>query len=496
MERRDVEVEELVGREYAQALLRAETLVPGAGRELIEPMLADARLVIDSVTLQPDRVVVEGTAACQAVYRQGEASELRGIAAQAPLSQVIELPGAAEGMLSRAWGGVEHVEAKYENGHIVFLVTCGIHVQLLRLASREIVTGIEGQDGLQTDFKTLTSVKLAAEAEATANLRDTVALPDALDARAALMDWAAVAVESVEPDLGGARVKGRVMVETLISSGVQGRPAALVRYSLGFDQLIGLPDWLAKDVFVRAEIVGLRTRIEPVREGESEAGLACEADVRLKAIANVREEFTALADVYATRGASLDVERGPLSFCAAARQDRFTELVRGAMLISENAPGVGTVIAARVNPVVGELRAENGRGRICGVLEAAVLYLPGGSELAASARSELPFEIALPVPLDEDSIVGIQVLSAEASALMSDRLELKAQLAVCCETRRRETAELVRDVTEGAPLQRRPGIVIYWPQEGETAWQLGRRYAIPADQAGEAEAGKPLVVRS
>ena len=492
LEWRNVEVEELVGREYAQALLRAETLVPGAGRELIEPMLVDARLLIDSVTLQPDRVVVEGSVACQAVYRQGDSPELKGIAAQAGLSQVVELPGAAEGMQPRAWGAVEHVEAKYENGHIVFLVTCGVHAQVTRLTNRAFIERASG-DGLQTDYRALNSVRLAAESEAQAKLAETVALPDALDARAALMDWAAVLLDGAEADLGGVRVKGRVLVETLILSGVPGRPAALTRYTLNLDQLVSLPDWLSKDVFAEAEIRSLRTRIEPA-EGDG-AALVCEAEVGLRVLANARESFEALADVYATRGSGLEVAREDVHLCATASQDSFTELVRGTLPLAEGDPGAGTILAARVSPVVGEARSENGRGRLTGILEAQVLYLPAGSDRPACAQGELPFELAIPAALDEDSILTLQAVSAEASALMSDRLEIRAQLAVSVETRRREAVELVTDVEEGAPLQRRPAILIYWPQPGETPWELGRKYAIPVAEAEGIEAGKALVVR-
>ena len=38
------EAERLVGARSAQALVRAEALVPGAGRDAIEPLLADAGL--------------------------------------------------------------------------------------------------------------------------------------------------------------------------------------------------------------------------------------------------------------------------------------------------------------------------------------------------------------------------------------------------------------------------------------------------------------------
>ena len=79
------EAEKLIGARRAQVLVRAEALVPGAGRDAIEPLLADASLFIGEADVQADRVVLEGRVACQAVYRQGEESALRALAAQAAL---------------------------------------------------------------------------------------------------------------------------------------------------------------------------------------------------------------------------------------------------------------------------------------------------------------------------------------------------------------------------------------------------------------------------
>lgn len=124
--RQTIEVEALIGAQYSQVLIRAEALVPGAGREAIEPMMAEANVSVTGADVQTDRVVLDGTVYCQAVYRQGEEATLRALTAQATLSQVVEISGAAPGMLTRVLAQVEHVDAKYENGHMVFQVTCGI----------------------------------------------------------------------------------------------------------------------------------------------------------------------------------------------------------------------------------------------------------------------------------------------------------------------------------------------------------------------------------
>ncbi|MBR3274566.1 MAG: DUF3794 domain-containing protein [Clostridia bacterium] len=488
------EAEKLIGSRRAQVLVRAESLVPGAGRDAIEPLLADAGLFIGEVDVQADRVVLEGSVACQAVYRQGEESALRALTAQTTLNHVLDIPGVQPGMLCRARGEVNHVDARYENGHMVFLVTCDLTVQVLSLSPVEVISAVEGVEGIQTVFVPIRSVKLAAEASELALLKDTVALPAALDARTALMDWAAVEVEDVSPDLGGVRVRGKALVETLVASGVAGRPGVVVRYPLALDQLVELPEWLTGDVTAEVDIRGLRSRVD-AGEGDGDMQLTCEIEVRVRVLANATDQVEALADAYATRGNRVETEDEDVRLCRAVDRAKVCELVRGTVLIGENAPGVGTVIATQVHPSIGEWRNENGQGRIEGVAETRVLYMPGGSDIPASAEAELPFSLTVPQLLNDDSLIDLQVLSAEANALMSDRLEMKLQLSVACETRQRAEVEIVTQIAEGTPLQRRSGIVVSWPSPGETAWDIGKRYGIPAQSIGEVEAGNAVVLK-
>jgi hypothetical protein len=146
-------------------LIRAEALVPGAGREAIEPLMSEANVSVSGADVQTDRIVLDGDVFCQAVYRQGEEATLRALTAQVTLSQVVEIQGAAPGMLSRVLVQVEHVEAKYENGHMVFLVACGIQAQVLQLKQIDVVDGISGVNGLQTVYEDICSYKLAADTD-------------------------------------------------------------------------------------------------------------------------------------------------------------------------------------------------------------------------------------------------------------------------------------------------------------------------------------------
>ncbi len=496
--KKEIEAEREVGYRYVQLLSRAEALVPGAGREAIEPLLSDACAAVSRADVQTDRVVLEGSLSCQAVYRQGEESSLRALSARANIAQAADIPGAQSGMLSRVQLEVEDVEARYENGHMVFQVSLGLHVWVSRLEMIEVITGIEDAPQVQTRSRRLCVVKLAAEANETAVLTGRVEIPRALDARATLMDWGCVTIDSAQPDLGGLRVKGRAAIETLIASGVEGKPAVTVRYPIEFDKLLELPEWLSANACVYPSLRGVRSQLE-LGEGDEEGALQIQADVRFDIAANVQECVDALEDAYAVGGHSIAVERQELELTTKAACSFQSDTVRGTVLLGEGA-SVGSVIAVHALPNVAEVAREGERSRIRGLIDAAVLYMPNGSDQPASARTSLPFELEVAGALEEDSSIHICVTGAEANALMGDRLEMKIGLNIFCETRLNEHLTLARELSEGEEISRRPGYVICWPSAQEDAWRLAKRYGV-AEQSvldsadGTVEAGKPLVLR-
>ena len=494
------EFESSAGSGISQALARAETLVPGAGREAIEVLAADAMFAQETVEAQTDRIVVEGAVRCQAVYRQGDGITLRAVSAQTTLSHVFDMPGVAPGMTARACGQVEHVEARYENGHMIFLVTVSISAQAFRLTPLDIITGVSGSDDIEMQTGDICTCRITADTRSVSSVRNETALPAALDARTSLMECGEAWIESCEPDLGGVRVKGRINAETLISSGVEGRPAASVRNVIDFDQLVEVPEWLAGDVCAEACIKRLDTRVEQGGEREDSV-LITEADIDIQVTSMARECINAVTDAYSTAGPALSVSGDGQTVCVGMGCMRCAEQVKGTLLLSENAPGVGSVISVCVHPNISGW-STNSESMIEGILEATVLYLPGGSDRVASARSEMPFSVKCPGTLNDLSMVCLRVLSAEASTLMSDRVELKCQLGVTTFTRDERHMFVAEDISEGDMLKKRPGVIMFWPSQDDSLWTVGKRYNVSQENikrmnrgAETVEAGKAMIIK-
>ena len=383
---------------------------------------------------------------------------------------------------------------------MVFLVSLGLHVWVLKLENLEVIDQIEDDAEVEARFRELPLVKLAAEANETAVLTERVELPRALDARATLMDWGSVQIDSSEPDLGGIRVKGRATIETLVASGVEGKPGVVVKYPIEFDKLIELPEWLCGEAHVFPSIRNIRTQLE-AGDDEEDGTLLLQADVYFEIAANLRERAQALEDAYVTSGAELKLDKQMVALCTDLKCARSAEVVRGTAPLGEGAPAVGSVIAVRAIPNIAEIAASGGKGRISGLIEATVLYMPVGSDRPVSTSAELPFTLDVPQELDVDDMARISVTGAEANALMSDRLEMKIGLNLYCERRVCEERSLVTGMEAGESTPRRPGYIVCWPESGEDAWDVGKRYGVPESAVlegapdGKLRSGSPLVLR-
>ncbi len=471
--RQSIEVERMVGRAQAQAPVRAEALCSGAGRDSVEVLMEDACALLDGAQAQEGRVLVSGRVNCQAMYAQGQERAIRAVSAQAPFEQILEIEGAQPGMGVEARLSVEHVDTGYEAGRLVFTVTVGLWVMVRSLSTVEPVTGVEAE-AAQTLSRMVRSFKTSAEAKEECTLQDSVALPAELDARVPLLYWARPVITESERDLGGVRVSGEAEVEAVVQSGVEERPIALIRVKLPFERLVGLPEWLEGECETEAQVVSLQMTVEPGEE-EGERRLAMQCQLRIMVRVLGEDSVQVLEDAYLTQGTEeLILRKEEMELSGPRSRLCGEENCRGTILLPEGAPPAGSVLCAHALPVTGGLRAQ-GEGTLAeGILEVCVLYLAAGTGQLCSARSELPFEVALPGGAAEDAALSLTVSGAEASSLMSDRLQFACRIQACAVSQSPGRSTLVTDVEKGEaePLVRGVGVV--FSQPGETLWSIAR----------------------
>ena len=345
--RQTLEAEKTLGAEEAQVLLRAETLVSGAGREEVEILMSDAAAVLDTVDVQAGRVLVEGKVKCEAAYRLGSENVVRALNAETALNHAFDMKDVAAGGHKTSRDQVDDDRARYDNGHILFDVSVTVNAQAAQLNSVEALTGIEDAPDIEAKYEDIVSVKLNAENTASALLSGSVALPAQLDARMALMEWATPTDIDARRDVGGVRVTGSLLVETLISGGTASRPAALIRYALPIDQLIEMPDWLAGNTRATVAVRALSTEVEQAPGGEDSL-LRMEAEAAITVSALGEDRVRALTDAYGTGKTSVAVENQDVELLSGVQHLDVSEPFRGTLLMPEGAGAVKKIGRAHV----------------------------------------------------------------------------------------------------------------------------------------------------
>ena len=492
MEKRTVEGERTVGLNRVQVPVRCESAPTGV-REAAEVLWEDARLYLSGVTAQDGGILAEGTLFCQALYRLEGDSALRTAQCETPLQEVVEMEAARRGMTARCTGEIEHLEAEYAGGRVVFSAAVDLTGRVSEGCEAEIVESAGG-DGLETHTESFTLRRLAGESGAAASLRDEVSLPSALQARGVLVSRCAVRNIAAEREEGGVRVGGEALVEALVRCGVEERPVAMVKYVMPFQQAVPFPEDTPGQPQASVQVKRLTCQLDDDPE-DAAIRIACELDMRVEMYD--RKDVTAVTDAYGTRDTDVEVQTAPLAVCTGSEAAEGRAEFRGELLLGEGSLGVGAVLAVRAMPYVSEAEGDTVRG----VVEAVCLYVPAGREQVACVRGENPFELRLDRPLPDGAGVRVEASDADAISVVSDRLEVRCTLAARGDWQQEKEIAAATAMTE-VPAQRNPAaIVIRYAGAGDTLWDIARRYRASVEEVkalnpgmDTPKAGQPVIV--
>jgi len=470
MEKKIVEAEQVIGSAYGQIPLRAESEPTGL-REAAEILWEDARLYLAPARAADSGAEVEGTIYCQALYRLSGDSALRTAVCEMPIREMLEIEGAQSGMTAVCEGDIEHLEARYSGGRVVFTGAAGLRARISAPAETEIVASASG-DGLECRTQTCVSRKLTAENAAMATLRDEVSLPAALRARGVLITRSTVKNIRCEPEPGGVRVGGEILTEALIRCGVEERPVAMVKYTLPFEQALSFPDSAAGEAVGAVAVRTLDCRLDD--EDSEDAALKILCEVRISAGLYAVEETAVISDAYGTGSADYTPQTIPLRLCAGTRTLEGREDFRGELLLPEGAQGVGAVLAVRAVPRVSETEGDIVRG----VVESMCLYVPAGREQVSCVRGETPFEMKFSDAIPANSNVRMEALDADALSVVSDRMEIRCTLWGRCISTQEETLQAVSHLIETPAAKPPAALVIHYAAGKEELWDIARRYRV------------------
>ena len=493
--RESVEIERVAAQVREQALVEGEVALPGGIREEATVLGCEARLVVSGVEPQQDRLAMDGTVVFQVLYRQG-GEEVRVLEANCAFSHQTDLPGIDARMRPQIIGSVQSATAQPVSGRMRLRAVTELAVRVLAPEEVEIVSGIRNLDELATDEKDYPLLRHAASGTASALLREEFALDEALHIAETLYARATAEVSGVSGGEGRALVEGNVLLEVFHAGSDPDAPLIVTEHNFPFEHTVELQGETGDDL--RAYVQVQDVVASSVDAGDGSRVLRTETVLDIEAESFTPQTLHALRDAYTLSGECVSLQTQPVRCLAGVENLEAAETDKLVLAMPPEALPVGRVLAAILTPAATGAEQVGGRAIVEGLLDAQVIYQPVGQSEVVSARQEAPFRIAFQGTLPTDANVVLKARGVQAESIAPDRVEIKYTMGLHADTLREEPVLLPMDVVKTQAPPEKGGLVMVWPQRGETFWDIAKRLRVTAESIQElnpnAAPGQALIV--
>lgn len=472
--REQVTLERLAAEMNEQALVEGEVALPGGIREEATVLSCEARLSLSGVESQADRLTMDGNVIFEVLYLQG-GDAIRVLEANCAFAHVSELSGVDARMRPQVYGAVSGATAEAAGGRLRLRAALDLSARVFDAAQVSLVTGMRGVDGLQSDSVTTELARHAASGRATTLLREEFELTAPPEIAETLYARAMPRVQSVSGGEGRAMVEGEVALEVLHAGADAERPLVVTRHAFPFEQAVEMD---GASAILRASARVQDVAVSSVDVGDGVRVLRTETVLNIEADGYEPQTLTCLRDAYTLGGDELELSITPVSCFTGIETPDASETDKLVVSLGEDARPIRRTLTAILTPTLISMEPASGRTVAEGLLDAQIIYLPRDGTAPVSARRELPFRIAF----DEEIPVGAQVrLSArdvQTEGVDERRVEIKYRMELNAVSVGARELALPTGAVERPAARRRSGLVVVWPQPGETRWDIAKRLRV------------------
>lgn len=491
-------IDQLAADVTAQAVVEGDAALPGSMRDAVTVLAVHAQVTIDRVQAQSEQIGVSGRVGFHVLYTQGDLTRVQVLETGSDFSDILAAQGVSADMRAQADAQVLEASASASGGRLHLRAVINLHAQAASETQLDAVADLSmDAQRLRTRSKDVIWQRIREIGRERTLLREEFDLSGALGIGETLFATAQAHTGEIIGGEGRASVTG-VIDLCVYHAGTPGsKPLVVTRHAMPFEIGVNVSG-AAQDAQLDASVLLRDVLADSMSAGEE--GRVLRVEVELDAIIEQREaqQATLLQDAYTLSGDALSLEREKVSVggrgeCVCAKDSG-----RMILTLPEEHPPVGTVLAAFALPVAAAQEAVDAQVRVDGVLDVSVIYLPVDSGIPVSVQLSQAFAAAFDVPAPVGTVTQLCCTEISASGITSDRIEVRYVLELCAHIGAAQEIEVVTRAEEVEAAQENGGICVYFPAEGESMWDIARRYRVDeaalARANAQREAAQPVIV--
>ena len=193
--------------------------------------------------------------------------------------------------------------------------------------------------------------------------------------------------------------------------------------------------------------------------------------------AQEEEEHSVVSDAYPLDGEPFRAEQTEIGSITSDDTVGQTQIIGAEIELPPEIPAMQELIGAFSAPVALETVGDDA-AHAEGLMRVTLLYRPQDDPAAlASYTQEIPFALDFDRISGLSQISGAQIGRVESEKLAPDRAQVRIPLMLTAEKVETASVPVLADVAfEGEPASLPKGVVLYYPREGESEWEIAKRF--------------------
>ncbi|KXG76190.1 DUF3794 and LysM peptidoglycan-binding domain-containing protein [Thermotalea metallivorans] len=480
-----LKIDQLVGEEYAQALVEGDIVVPDAKPDISRILSVDGIVNITGKEAVQDKIIVDGIVQFKILYASdGGDQPVYSMNASAGFSQNIDIPGTTAEMNCMVMGEIEHIDFHIVNERKVAVKTVlNLSGRSFGVSKMDILREIHGLSDIQVLKERVRYSDLVGSSSSETIVRENFEIEENMPEIREILRCDAHAVEKeTKVTDGKVIVSGMVKTNTLYVGEDDRNPLCLMKHEIPFTHFVEVPAAMGHmDCKIELKVDEVYADVKENTDGEKKL-FEIEAIVKITAAVSEAEEKEVIIDAYSP-SKKIKIEKKRVSYHLNVGSNASNVIVKETLEIPDHLPEAFRVFNVHVKPVITDYRLVEDKNVMEGIIEANVLYLSQDKDQPIhSFRQEIPFRHFIEIPGVDDSMkadICLSIHDVDYSLINPEQVEVKVNVGASCVVAKNAQVEVVvhaEESDEPVDMQQRPSITIYFVQPGDTLWKIAKRY--------------------
>lgn len=485
-----IRISEILCSRDCQTTVENDVIVPDIKPDVLKILQVSSDVVVNQKNVQADKVYVQGIIRLNILYvPDGDViGNVKSIMSVQDFSHLIDVKGAKPGMNLCVEAECEPAEYTLINSRKLNIRSkIGIALKVSVPSEIDVATDIEGDEPVQIRGSHLKMCNSCSEAERDIIVREQLEVPVGKPAIGEILKFSAKP-SSTELRIidNKAIVKGEVKVCTLYGGEDEECSVQFMEHVIPFTEILeieglaegmdGEIDYTVKDFYYE------------IRQDSDGDKRILGAEITLCALVRASEtvELDAIGDAFGLKN-EISLERKAYNIEQLIENTFAQTPCKERAAIPDYMPELSQVCDISAVPNIENISIENGSVTVTGFTVCGILYLTNSGEAPLAGFSHtVPFSHTFDIPgICKDAICDARSDIEHISYTMTGgrEIELRIIVSIGIKAVSPGQTELIdsMDWDADAPVRKISSMIIYFVQDGDTLWDIAKRYKTTPD---------------